>query len=110
MRHLQFQHHNSNDDGKDTVAEGFESSCLHYRTPDWLRSLLSIGHLPASYGSDANPFFYDEGVRFRALFLPRRKRRKRTSLCSVDGRTAERKSRSIPALVPINRRAADNAF
>jgi hypothetical protein len=50
MRHLQFQHHNRDDDGKNTVAEGFESSCFHFRTPEWLRSLFSIGHLLATYG------------------------------------------------------------
>src|SRR5207253_4352847 len=29
MRHLQFQHHDCDDDGKDSVAERFETACFH---------------------------------------------------------------------------------
>ena len=34
MRYLQFQHHNCDDDGKNTVTEGFQPGCFHFRTAD----------------------------------------------------------------------------
>src|SRR5213596_2222161 len=44
MRHLQFQHHNRDDDGKDSVAKRFEPGCFHFRAAHGLRSL---SHRPA---------------------------------------------------------------
>ncbi len=32
MRHLQFQHHDGDDDGQDAIAEGFESRFSHIIT------------------------------------------------------------------------------
>src|SRR4051812_2539180 len=51
MRHLQFQHHNRDDDGKDAVAEGFKTGGFHFDLLDWLPGPFS-GRLRINVASD----------------------------------------------------------